>query len=55
MSRLEELLTQYVEKFDDSFPLRFVTHTEDEIIAILEECIATDTPYDPQYEADADY
>lgn len=55
MSKLEELLVQYVEKFNDCFPLVAMTCTEEEIIDVIEACIATDTPYDPQYEDDCDY
>lgn len=49
MRDIEKLLNEYSEKFNDSFPAKFMTQTDDEICEIIEICIRNNKPYDPKY------
>ena len=49
MERMYKLLEEYVEKFDDNFPIFMVMGmSDDDIIEILEDSIANDRKYNPE-------
>lgn len=56
MDKLDKLLDKYSEQFEENFPLMMCrTMDEDEIIQIIEKCIETDEPYEPELNMDANY
>lgn len=53
---MKELLEQYLEKFDDQFPLMLVRGMdEEEIITILKKCIEENKPYEIEFDEYANY
>jgi hypothetical protein len=49
MDKLEKLLLEYVDKFDENFPTFLVMGmSDDEMIKHLEESIKTNKPYEPE-------
>lgn len=51
---IDKLLNAYVEKFNDTFPVKFVLMSEEELCATIQECIDTNTPYELDYDKDSD-
>ena len=53
---LDELMHKYRETFNDQFPLMIVRNTsEQEIINMIEDCIKTGLPFEPEMDEDVDY
>ena len=53
---IDNLLREYAEKFGDSFPIYGCDYKdEDELAEIIQDCINTNSPYEPQYKEDIDY
>ena len=54
----DQMMSEYVDKFDEAFPARMVSDPE-AAMEIMEECLKTGKPYDPYEEEgfnpDADY
>lgn len=51
----DETFEKYVEKFDESFPVRGYPGDMDAMIAEMEKCTRTGTPYTAKYDPDSDY
>jgi len=50
MNELDKKINEYVDKFDTNIPIfHFTGKTDDEIITILDECIASGKPIDTSY------
>ena len=43
---IDELLYQYVQAFDENFPIRSVKMSEPELIKTLNDCLKTGKPYE---------
>lgn len=53
---LDEALTAYREKFDESFPIMMVKGMEEsELISVILDCLKNETPYEPEDDPEADY
>lgn len=56
MDKLDKLLDEYQDHFEENFPLMLCRTMEDEeIIEIIEKCLENDEPYDPKLKKDANY
>lgn len=53
---MDEKLNEYAEHFGENFPI-FIARAldEDELIGIIDDCIANDKPYEVETEDDAIY
>lgn len=54
MSKYEELIGQYVEKFDECFPTFIAPDGEEEQMEIIKNCLKNGKPYDPYEDPDFD-
>lgn len=53
---MEELLNEYRERFDESFPIMLFRGTpEDELIQMIQKCLSNGKPLEPDLDAEADY
>lgn len=50
---LDKLLNEYVNKFDENFPIFAVNNVD--IENIIQNCLATNTKYEPIYGEQSDY
>lgn len=56
MDKLDKLLDEYQDHFEENFPLMLCRTMEDEeIIGIIEKCLEDDEPYDPKLNEEANY
>ena len=56
MNKLDKLLDEYQEHFEENFPLMLCrTMEEEEIIETIEKCLENDEPYEPELNEDANY
>lgn len=56
MREMDKLLQQYVEKFEDNFPIFFVRHLgEEEIKELIKKAIENNKPYEAGYEEQGVY
>ena len=55
MDKYEDLIEQYVEKFDEGFPTFMAPGGEDEHMEIIKNYLKTGKSYDPYTDPDADY
>ena len=56
MNRLDELIKEYTQVFNENFPLFAIPSApESEIVKIIENCLEENTPYTPEYKKDAKY
>ena len=56
MDKLDKLLDEYQEHFEENFPMMLCrTMDDEEIIEIIEKCLENDEPYEPELENDAYY
>lgn len=47
--KLDKLIDKYMDTFEMNFPRTMVKHLDtDEIIKIVENCLETNTPYEPE-------
>ena len=54
--KLEALLTQYAEQFDDNFPIFAVRELDEgEVILAVQKCLDENKPYEPEYLDAVDY
>ena len=49
-NNLNDLLDQYVDTFDNTFPIQFMGVSEEEAIKILKECLEKNEPYEFEYD-----
>jgi len=49
---MKELLKQYFEAFSETFPLEEFIGTEEELFAVIRQCIESGTPYNSIYLGD---
>lgn len=49
---LDEAIEAYAEKFNDMLPVQFMVGTEEELVALIQDCIESGRPYDPGYDED---
>lgn len=55
-SNLNTKLTEYEAKFNDCFPLFAMRSAEeDEIIKVIDACLESGMPYEPEYDENTDY
>lgn len=53
---MDEKLIQYAEHFGENFPIFIARNLgEDELIKIIDDCIANDKPYEVETQKDAEY
>lgn len=53
---LDEILNEYSDKFDDTFPIFAVTHLSDsELIQLVKDCLKSGKPYNPEWNENWDY
>lgn len=53
---MEVLIKKYVERFDENFPLFMLgSMSDDEIKALIEDCLAKGEPYRPEDNVDVVY
>jgi hypothetical protein len=53
---LDKLLKQYVEKFEDNFPIFYLRHLDEkEITDLIKKAIEKNEPYIPEYHEDGSY
>ena len=51
MSKLNELIKEYVRVFKQNFPIFLISSApESEIIMIIEKCLKEGSPYKPEYD-----
>lgn len=56
MDKLDRLLEEYQDHFEENFPLMLCRTMEDEeIIEIIEKCLEDDEPYEPELNEEANY
>lgn len=58
MTKFDQLMSEYLDKFDDGFPVRMVSDPE-RAMEIMEACIKSGNPYNPYeeegFDPEADY
>ena len=54
MDKYEDLIEQYVEKFDEGFPTFMAPGGEEEHMEIIKNCLKTGKSYDPYTDPDFD-
>ena len=56
MDKLDKLLDEYQEQFEENFPMMLCRHMDDEeIITIINKCLEENEPYEPELDPESNY